>query len=144
MDPFSISLGILQVTGTALKLSLLIYDKLKTFRHYSREVKRILKGFERQRKNFIHEIHIILQHAEQCEPGIEEMLENQEHPRWRSTELQVVLTKSFPKNLKDIEETVEEIGSSLRSLQDELLCFNAFYGAHDKVSRDQYTHMRPV
>lgn len=136
MDPFSLSLGVLQVTGVALKLSMLLYTKLKVFRNYSREVRRVIKDVERQHNSFMHEIHLILQQAKQDEAEIEQMLEDQEHCKWRSITLQNELGNAFGKSLDTIQETIEDIGSILQSLQGELCCFDEIVDMREKVSQD--------
>lgn len=134
MDPFSVTLGVLQLTGTALKISSLIYKKVKIFRNYSREVKRVLKGVDRQRQNFIHEIHLFLRQAHQNEDDIEQMLDDAEHPQWRSRELSIGLDAAFGKSLDICRGIIEEIESTLRNLQDELGCFDEIAEMCPKVS----------
>lgn len=139
MDPFSVALGVLQVTGTALKISSLIYQKVKIFRNYSREVKRVLKGVDRQRQNFIHEIHLFLRQAQQNEDNIEQMLDDTEHPLWKDDELQLGLDAAFGKSLGTCRDIIEEIGSILRSLQAELSCFDGIGETCTKVNLDNIT-----
>lgn len=136
MDPFSISLGVVQLTGVALKVSLVIYKKLKVFRNYSREVARVLKAVDRQRKNFVHEIHLLLRQALGCEneDDIEQMLEDIEHPIWKSRELQTGLEAAFGRDVLDtLEGTIEDIGAILRTLQEGLCCFDEIVGMCAKV-----------
>lgn len=134
MDPLSISLGVLQLTGVALKVSLLIYKKLKVFRNYSREVARVLKAVDRQRKNFVHEIHLLVRQACENEDDIEQMLEDIEHPRWESRELQTGLEAVFGRDVLDtIQGTIEDIGAILRALQEGLCCFDEIVGMCAKV-----------
>lgn len=123
-DPFSITLGVLQLTGAALKVSSIICKKIKIFRNYSREVKRVLKGVDRQRQNFIHEVHLCLRQAHQTENDIEQMLDDADHPNWTSRELQLELATDFGANLDAWRDIIEEIGSTLRCLQGELVCFD--------------------
>lgn len=133
-DPFSITLGVLQLTGVALKVSSIICKKIKIFRNYSREVKRVLKGVDRQRQNFIHELHLCLRLVRQSENDIEQMLGNAEHPNWASSKLQSELETAFGASLDAWRDTIEEIGSSLRCLQGELACFDEIVTMCPKVS----------
>lgn len=124
MDPFTIVLGVLQVTGVAIKVSLLLQKKVKVFRNYSREVDRVLKGVNRQQKNFRHEIHLLLRLAKQDEDAIEYMLQDADDPRWSNQELQSRLSAVFPRTFDAAQDVIEEIKSALQALQTELACFD--------------------
>lgn len=133
-DPFSITLGVLQLTGAALKVSSIICKKIKIFRNYSREVKRVLKGVDRQRQNFIHEVHLCLRQAQQTENDIEQMLDDADHPNWTKRELQFEFETVFGASLEACRDTIEEIGSILICLQRELVCFDEIVTMCPKVS----------
>lgn len=124
MDPFTIALGVLQLTGVAVKVALVLQKKIKVFRNWSAEVSRVLKSVDRQQKNFIHEIHLLLRLAKQDEHGIRCMLEDVDDPRWSSRQLQAGLDSAFPKSLGTVQDTIEEIGSTFQALQVELACFD--------------------
>lgn len=132
-DPFSITLGALQLTGVAVKVSLLLKKKIKVFRNYSRELSQVLKGVDRQQKNFSHEVHLILRQAKQDEDSIKEMLKDAECPRWNSHEVQLGLNDAFPTSLDTIQGIIEEIKSTLVSLQSELACFDQIVWMGAKV-----------
>lgn len=133
MDPFTVALGVLQITGVAIKVSSVLQKKIKVFRNYSREVDRVLKSVNRQRKNFVHEIHLLLRLAKQDEDDIERMLENAEDPQWSSRELQSGLDSAFPRSLDTVQDVVEEIKSTLCSLEDEIACFQVIEQLAKKV-----------
>lgn len=139
MDPFSIALGVLQITGTAIKLSLLLQKKIKVFRNYSREVSRILKVVDRQQKNFVHEIHLLLRLAKQDEDDIERMLQDADDSQWSSLVLQAGLDAAFPKSLDTVEDVIEEIGSELQAVQGELSCFDEIMSIGAKVNEAKPT-----
>lgn len=133
MDPFSIALGVLQITGVTIKVSSLLKKRIRAVRNYSREVDRVLKSANRQRKNFLHEIHLLLRLAKQDEHAIERMLEDAEDPQWSSRELQSGLESAFPRSLDTIQDVVEDIKSTLCSLQGELTCFDDIEAMAAKV-----------
>lgn len=138
MDPFSIALGVLQLTGVTIKVSLLLQKKIKVFRNYSREVDRVLKGVDRQRKNFLHEIHLLLRLAKQSEDDIERMLQDADEPAWSSRELQAGLNAVFPRTLDTVQDIIEEIGSTLTALQGELACFDDLVWMGTKVNDEDF------
>lgn len=133
MDPLSITLGVLQLTGTAIKVSSLIYKKLKIFRNYSREVGRVLKAVDRQRQNFLHEIHLLLRHAGQNDEDIEIMLLDSESPLWKSENLDMGVNKALGQSTDTCLDIVEEIVSTLKSLQSDLCSFDEIIGLCSKV-----------
>jgi hypothetical protein len=138
MDPFSIALGVFQITGIAIKVSLLLQKKIKVFRNYSREAGRILKSVDRQQKNFIHEIHLLLRLAKQDEDVIERMLEDADDPRWGSPELQSRLEAAFPGSLDTVQDTIEEVRSTFQALQAELACFDEIVRMGEKVREELF------
>lgn len=134
MDPFAVALGVLQITGVAINLSSILQKKIKVFRNYSREISRVLKGVNRQQKNFLHEIHLLLRLAKQDEDDIERMLKDVEDPQWRSLELQSGFDAAFPKSLDTVQDIIEEVSSTLQTLQGELACFDEIVQMGTKVS----------
>lgn len=134
MDPFSVALGVVQLTGVAIKLSLLLQKKLKVFRNYSREISRVFKAVNRQQKNFLHEIHLLLRLAKQDEDDIERMLQDAEDSQWSSLELQAGLDAAFPKSLDIVQDIIEDVKSTLQTLQGELACFDEIVRMGTKVS----------
>lgn len=139
MDPFSVALGVLQLTGIAVKITLVLQKKIKVFRNYSREVARGLKGVNRQQKNFLHEIHLLLRLAALDEDDIQCMLEDADHPRWGCRNLQAGLDSAFPSSLDTIQDTIEEIRSILQALQVELAGFDEIESMTSEVIRDGCT-----
>lgn len=66
------------------------------------------------------------------------MLDDAEHSRWKSRELQLGLETAFGDSLDACRDTIEEIGSTLRSLQDGLCCFDEIENLCPKVSPRVY------
>lgn len=134
-EPFSVTLDVIQLTGVAFKLSSIIYSKVKTFRNYSREVKRVLKGFELHRQIFLHEIRLFLRQAQQNDEDIDQMLDDTDHPNWKSKDLQLGLEHAFGISLDACQSIIEDIGLILKTLRDELSCFDEIEGMCPTVSR---------
>lgn len=134
MDPFSVALGVLQITGVAIKVLLFLQNKIKVFRNYSKEVNRIFKGIKLQQKIFVYEIHLFLRLAKQGEGDIERMLQDADDAQWRSQELQSGLHSAFPGSLDSVQDIMEEFRSTLQDLRDELACFDKIEQMGAKVS----------
>jgi hypothetical protein len=68
--------GILQITGIAIKVLLFLHEKIKIYCSYFKEAKRIFKGIKLQQKILVYEIHSLLRLAKQCEDDIKRMLQD--------------------------------------------------------------------
>ncbi|KAL8383144.1 hypothetical protein RB595_006754 [Gaeumannomyces hyphopodioides] len=137
MDPLSITTGVLGLLGTCIKVYTTVGEKLKIFRHYSQEVKRIRTTYRCQVRIFRNEIHHLLRNA--CpgyEATIKEMLDDAGHPEWQSRLLQeqieLALGKAEEGLLKDV---IEQIRASLSELQDDLGCFDSLMAGQYKEEK---------
>lgn len=135
MDPLSITTSVLALLGACIKAYGVVGEKLKIFRHYSREVKRIQTKHHCQVHIFRNEIHHLLRIA--CpddEAMIEEMLDDDEHPQWQSTllqqKLELALGKERERMFKDV---IEDMRTSFSELQDDLRCFDSLTGRQREV-----------
>ncbi|KLU90128.1 hypothetical protein MAPG_09094 [Magnaporthiopsis poae ATCC 64411] len=130
MDPLSITTSVLALLGICIKTYSTLGEKLKIFRHYSREAKRIQTKHHCQAHIFRNEIHHLLRLAcSDDESMIEEMLDDGEHLQWQSTLLQrklrLALGKKGEGKFKDV---IENIRTSFSELQDDLKCFDSLLG----------------
>ncbi|KAI3336422.1 hypothetical protein HD806DRAFT_5376 [Xylariaceae sp. AK1471] len=124
MDPVSLTLGILPLVGGAIKAYGGLHKKLKCFCHYSREVRRARKQFDRQRQFFHNEIHLLIRPAVEDESAVESMLDDPSHAIWESQELERSLKKHLGQNYGACLDVIEEIGSSNEELLGLMECFN--------------------
>lgn len=133
MDPVSLTLGIVPLIGGSIKLYRASHSRLKAFRHYSREVDRVQKQFERQRLFFLNEIHLTLRLVIEDESLVRDMVENGEHPSW-NRKLESAMLEAFkPNSCQVLNEIVEEIGKAITSIQEGLECFSCLEQARFKV-----------
>ncbi|KAI3391729.1 hypothetical protein diail_6870 [Diaporthe ilicicola] len=72
------------------------------------------------------------------------MLEDADCPRWNSQELQIGLSDAFPNSLETIQGIIEEIRSTLESLQGELACFDqiVWMGAKNEPLKETVRRLR--
>jgi len=124
MDPVSITLGVLPLVGGAIKSYKAVHKKLKIFRHYSREVRQVQKQLERQSHFFVNEIHLLLRQALEDERSIQLMIKHAHHPRWRSNALEAGMQAMLGEGYRVCQDVIEELGSTIESLQDALSCFD--------------------
>ncbi|UZP41902.1 hypothetical protein NXS19_009718 [Fusarium pseudograminearum] len=124
MEPVSLAFGVLPVVGEAVKTCKVVRRKLKLFRHYSRELRRVQKRVGRQSRVFSNEIHLLLRPSLQDEDVVEVMLKDQDHPKWTSQDLEDGMRNSLGDNYTSCREIIEDIGSTLTSLQSVFDCFD--------------------
>jgi hypothetical protein len=123
MDPVSLTLGILPLLCGAIKGYGLLHKKLKVFCHYSRDVRRVRKHFDRQRQFFHNETHILLRRALDEELTVECMLDDASHATWESRELEAAFRRLLAKNYDTCLDIIEEINAGIEELQQEMECF---------------------
>lgn len=135
MEPLSLAFGVLPVVGEAVKTCRVVRRKLKLFRHYSRELRRVQKRVGRQSQVFSNEIHLLLRPSLQDDDLVEVMLKDQDHPKWTRQDLEDGMRNSLGDNYTSCREIIEDIGSTLSSLQSVFDCFDQALDKRDEVSR---------
>ncbi|KAI3553329.1 hypothetical protein CABS03_12696 [Colletotrichum abscissum] len=124
MDPFSLTLGLLPLVGGAIKACSVVRKKFKTFRHYSREVRRIQKQVDRQLNFFTNEIHLLLRRTVENEETIASMLENENTQQWHSSQIEEEMRKALDKDYDVCQGGIEDIVGAAQSFQDDFRCFD--------------------
>ncbi|KAK3390129.1 hypothetical protein B0H63DRAFT_507537 [Podospora didyma] len=133
MDPISLSLGIIPLIGGSIKMYRASQSRLRAFRHYSREIDRVRKQFERQRQFFLNEVHLSLRLVVDDEALVEEMVDDGEHPKWQSRSLEDAMVDRFhANNCRVLNEIVDDIGKTINSVQEGLECFDCLEEARHK------------
>jgi hypothetical protein len=133
MEPVSLAFGVLPVLGGAIKACKLIHKKLRIFRHYSRELRRIHKQIDRQWHFFTNEVHLLLRPAVNDEFIVDAMLKDAHHHRWSSNELEGSLRRSLGKNYEACQDVIEDFRSTIDDLQSVLKCFDALTAECEQV-----------
>jgi hypothetical protein len=140
MEPVSLSLGIIPLLGGSIKLYRASRSRLKTFHHYSREVDRVRRQFERQRQFFLNEVHLALRLIIEDESLVQEMVDNGDHLRWRSQSLERTMLDRFnANNCQVLNGIVDDIGKTISAVQEGLECFDCLEEARRKVSPQIHT-----
>ncbi|RBR18564.1 uncharacterized protein FIESC28_06019 [Fusarium coffeatum] len=124
MEPVSLALGVLPIVGGAVKTCKVVRKKLKIFRHYSRELRRVQKRVSRQSQVFTNEVHLLLRPCLNEEDVVELMLKDESHPKWASKELENGMRRSLGESYSSCREIIEDIGSTMESLQSIFDCFD--------------------
>ncbi|KAK3323034.1 hypothetical protein B0H66DRAFT_590641 [Apodospora peruviana] len=135
MEPVSLVLGVIPLIGVSVKGYKKTHAKLKDFRHYSREIDRIRRHFERQRQFFLNEIHLILRLALSEEPEehlVEELIDDGAHPLWHSSRLETAFVARFQTNCKTLKDIAEDISGIINDTEMGLECFEILEQARQK------------
>jgi hypothetical protein len=134
MEPVSLALGIVPILGGSLKLYKSAHSKLKTARHFSREVDRIRRQFERQKQFFLNEIRLLLQLVLDDESLVQEMVNDGAHDKWHSIRLDTSLRNRLAENCTVLEEIAEDVTNAINDAEAELECFDYLEDVREKVS----------
>ena len=125
MEALSLALAILPIVVEVLKAYRIAYQHLRTFRHYSREVKRVCIKFRIQECLFTHELELLLTLTTKNTDQISSLLADLEHPQWKSESLAASIRRRLGKNAEVYYDLVESIKQQLDKLQADLSCFDA-------------------
>ncbi|KAF5575531.1 hypothetical protein FPCIR_13107 [Fusarium pseudocircinatum] len=144
MEPVSLALGIIPIVGGSLKVYKSIYSKLRTFRHYSREVDRVRKHFDRQRQFFLNEVHFVLRLALDDEVLVKAMVADGTHLEWHSHRLESAIVESFGDNSRALMEIVEDVRTIINDVKMALECFSCLEEARleDERLKDTVKRVR--
>ncbi|KAK7909079.1 hypothetical protein PG985_014957 [Apiospora marii] len=123
MEPVSLTLAVLPLAGAAVKAYISLHKKLKTFRHYSREVRRIYRRVECQKRFFYHELHLLVRSGIDDSETVKQMLVTANHPKWSCQILEDTLKTDLGDSYETYLETVDDISDAVAELQQELCPF---------------------
>lgn len=116
-------LGVLPVVIEAVKAYHTTCEKIQIFRHYSREVERILKQFRVRQRMFLNECHLLLQLVVD-DDGTKAMLGDFEHSLWRDKDLNNQLNNYLSDSYKSCKDIMEDTQTILEDVGEELRCFD--------------------
>lgn len=124
MEPVGLALGIIPLVGGSLKVYKSTYSRLKTFRHYSREVDRVRKNFDRQRHFFLNEVHLVLRLVLEDESLVQDMIDDGAHKKWKSSSLEDSMADRLGNNAQSLKDIIEDIGTIIGDVEKGLECFS--------------------
>lgn len=119
MEPVSLVVGLLPIAGLTLKASKSVHKKLKIIRHHVREIRHFQKLIDRQRHFFTNEIHLLLRAVVDDESSIELMLKDSQHDNWKSPNFEAGMRKTLGRNYDACKEAIEDVGSTMKIIQEE-------------------------
>jgi hypothetical protein len=125
-------LGVLPILIETVKAYSSVYSSLRTFRHYSKEVKTIQIQFSVHHGIFINECRLLLCMIED-EHGAKEMLDDTTDPRWNSKELNDRLSGILKDNLQLCRSIIEASKDRVEDLRAELEKFDVLTEQMSKV-----------
>jgi hypothetical protein len=132
-DPASLVFGILPLVAGALKAYRSAYSKFKTFRHYSREVKRLLTKIDAQKQIFQNETHRLLRVVVREKDIVSAMAADYIADGWSDPDLEERLRGRLRDSYECCQNLVEEITLTLSQLEDGLGSLRQFEDRRQEV-----------
>lgn len=123
MDPGSLALGVLGVLpliSMALKTYRNVRTTFKTYRQYSREMKRLSNKVGAARQLFVNHSEVFVKIAMREEEIVVAMVKNEADSRWDDTEAENKIRQKLSDNYKACRDVFEEIITTLSEIRNEL------------------------
>lgn len=135
MEPVSLALGILPVIGASIGAYKATVSKLKTFCHYSREVKRLRQRFDLQRVVFLNEAELLLSDTLRDHALAKSMVDGEGQSRWGDSDLEAGVREHMGRSWESFKDVMEEIETTMMEFQDGLNCFKQLEAERQEVRR---------
>ena len=118
-------LGAIPILIEVIKAYNSTYNTLHSMRHYSREVERIRKQYERQKQFFENECHLLLKSAlPASSKDTDAMVDNLEHRLWTENSLIRKVDALLKNNRKLGIDIASDIRATLEDVKSHLRCFD--------------------
>ena len=124
--------GVLPILIEAIKAYGSVSDGLRTFRHWSREVKSISVQLKVQNGIFLNECRLLLRHIED-DKAADAMLDDEADQRWTSKELNDRLNTVLKNNLELCCSIIEETKEIVDEMRKEMSKFDVLQQRKQKV-----------
>jgi hypothetical protein len=124
--------GVLPVLIEVVKSYSTVCSGLRTFRHYSREVKSVFRRLDVHQCIFLNECRLLLRLIED-EQEVEAMLRDKADRRWASKELNDRLNAVLGSNFQPCQNIIEETKDIIDELRQELMKFDILKNQKEKV-----------
>lgn len=146
-DPLSITLGVvgvLPVIANVLKAYGCVRATFRTFRQFSREMKRLSTQLGVQKQLFSNHCDLLLISIINEKDIVTTMIDHYGDARWHDDDLEVQTRKRLRNNYDICRDVVEEIVSTLSKLEKELEVFDVLTGPRLDVNHTILCHSRIV
>lgn len=128
-----LAIGVLPVIAEALKSYRKVYDTLRTFRYYSREVKRIKEQLEVCQQIFLNECSLLVQ-ITVGDQFSHVMLADTNHGLWKSSGLEEIASKRLNKGYQTCKSIITNTKCTILQMEDDVGSFDALAEYKEKVS----------
>ncbi|RNJ56426.1 hypothetical protein D7B24_007262 [Verticillium nonalfalfae] len=129
-----LALGIVPLVGLVITSYKAVAINLKTYRHYSKKIKRFQVALSVQRSVFENECHLLLRLVLPNDDAIDKMMADPGHERWTDPGLDDAIARWLGKNLEAYKGSVEACHEALCELEEQLRGFDVVHGLQQKVS----------
>lgn len=124
MDPASLALGVLPVVGGAIQAYRSLQKTFKAYCHYSRDVRRLRKHFNREEQFFLNETQLLIRPAGDDDAIVECMIGDSSHPSWLGDDLEKRLRKYLGKSYNVWQGILEDVNAEIETFKAKLQCFD--------------------
>ncbi|KAF3012347.1 hypothetical protein E8E14_005597 [Neopestalotiopsis sp. 37M] len=128
MEPASLVLGIPPLVAGAIKGYGSVKKNLDIFKHHSRELKRMQKSLNIERDVFLRETETMVLVVVDDYTLVASMLEDPEHPQWRSVAVDRTLKEVLGRSYDEYCETIKTISTAIQEIQTEFDCCDTLEG----------------
>jgi hypothetical protein len=129
----SLFLGVLPVVIEAVKSYQTVREKIRVFRHYSREVKRVQKEFRVREQMFLNECRLLLQLVVD-ERKTAAMIKDAHHELWKDEGLDVQLMWCLSGSYESCKDLIEIMLATVEEIENDLKCFDVISEQKTKVN----------
>lgn len=129
-----LAIGIVPLVGLVITSYKAVARNLKTYRHYSKKLKRFQVALSVQCSVFENECHLLLRLVLPNDDAIDEMIADPDHERWADPGLDDAIAQWLGKSLEAYKGSVEASHEALCELEEQLRGFNVVHGLQQKVS----------
>ena len=133
IEAASLALGILPLLIESVKAYSNVSKKLRTVRHYSREVKDLSLRLGVLEGIFLNEVRFLLRRV-QSEKEVECLLQDTEDQRWKCKQLSDDLGRTLQENERLCYDTIEATEQHFEEMREELRKFDGLLAQKSKVS----------
>ncbi|CRK18870.1 hypothetical protein BN1723_012245 [Verticillium longisporum] len=137
-----LAIGIVPLVGLVITSYKAVARNLKTYRHYSKKLKRFQVALSVQRSVFENECHLLLRLVLPNDDAIDEMIADPDHERWADPGLDDAIAQWLGKSLEAYKGSVEASHEALCELEEQLRGFNVVHGLQQKGERMKDTLRR--
>lgn len=137
MEVAGVVIGAVPIVVAALKAWKEVHRKLRTFRHYAKEVKQVYDRVRVQKCVFENELEALLVASGQASDTAQAMLSTLDHQAWTDTSTYTKLAAHLRKDYEIYLESMQTVSANLSEIQREFKAFDCLEAQRASVCASQ-------